>query len=153
LVIGHVPFLRAGAAELAYTPVEVPLPPVSKPLLNDKGQVLTWANGTVQMYLPTADYGLSAGVHPMGTMPAGGALIDFNTNGDYVIHTIQGVAQGVLHKDGNEFNFPASTVLGMDLSGRVLFHATHASVREVNGSVITVPFRTERRLLFLQRYQ
>jgi hypothetical protein len=140
LVIGHVPFLRAGAAELAYTPVEVPLPPVSKPLLNDKGQVLTWANGTVQMYLPTADYGLSAGVHPMGTMPAGGALIDFNTNGDYVIHTIQGVAQGVLHKDGNEFNFPASTVLGMDLSGRVLFHATHASVREVNGSVITVPF-------------
>lgn len=142
LLSSCAPCLRVGATELTYSVVAVPLPPVAKPLLNDKGQVLTWENGTVKMYLPTADYGLATGVHEMGAMPVGGALIDFNTNGHYVIHTLQGVDWGgLLHKDGNEFNFPALYAPGIDSAGRVLHRrhwsgaATTASIREADGSL------------------
>lgn len=139
LLIASAPFLRAGAAELAYTPVEVPLPPVSKPLINDKGQVLTVITGTVCMYLPITDYGLPAGVHPKGAIAAGGVVIDFNSNGHFVTHKLESGVQsyGSLYKDGAVFTFPAQRVFALDQLGRVLFD--FGSVREVDGSVRTVP--------------
>ncbi|MBE0545916.1 MAG: hypothetical protein IH623_31695 [Verrucomicrobia bacterium] len=136
LLIAHAPFLQVVAADLAYTPVEVPLPPVSKPLINDKGQVLTVVTSTIYMYLPTADYGLEAGVHPKGTIAAGGVVMDFNTNGHFVTRT-PATAEGSLYKDGAVFTFPTGRVLGLDQLGRVLF--SYGSIREVDGSVRTVP--------------
>jgi hypothetical protein len=144
LLIGHAPFLRAGAAELAYTPVEVPLAPVSKPLINDKGQVLTVVTSTVYMYLPTADYGLEAGVHPRGAIAAGGVVMDFNSNGHFVTRFgSYGQSQGSLYKDGAVFTFPtpysvSAYGLGLDQLGRVLFQGD-GNIREVDGSVTTVP--------------
>jgi hypothetical protein len=137
LLIGHAPFLRAVAAELAYTPVEVPLAPVSKPLINDKGQVLTVVTNTILMYLPTADYGLEAGVHPKGAIAEGGVVVDFNSNGHFVTHT-PATGEGSLYKDGAVFTFPASQVRGLDQLGRVLLEWGFV-IRELDGSVTTVP--------------
>jgi hypothetical protein len=137
LLIAHAPFLRVGATELAYTPVEVPLPPVSKPLINDKGQVLTVVTNTLYMYLPTADYGLAAGVHSRGAIAEGGIVVDFNSNGHFVTHKLESGVQsyGSLYKDGAVVTFPAHRLLGLDQLGRVLFD--YGSIREVNGSVTT----------------
>jgi hypothetical protein len=90
------------------------------------------------MYLPTADYGLEAGVHPRGAIAEGGIVVDFNSNGHFVTHKLENGVQsyGSLYKNGAVFTFPAQRVLALDQLGRVLFN--YGSIREVDGSVTSV---------------
>ncbi len=143
LLSSCAPCLRVGATELTYSVVAVPLPPVAKPLLNDKGQVLTVISNTAYMYLPTADYGLEAGVHPRGAIAEGAVVVDFNKNGHFVTHGPGNEAW--LYKDGAVFNFLAFEVAGLDQLGRVLMHyydygqAVFPAISEVDGSVTPGP--------------
>jgi len=93
--------------------------PLSSPLLNDKGQVVVLAtNGSIQMFLPTPDYGRGAGVH---TFPLEAVILhEFNNAGTLLLTTDSNRGDRALWKGGAMFRFNAVDVYGLNNSDQVI---------------------------------
>ena len=105
---------------IGYSVTEVPLPQAPRPRINDKGQVVTLdSNGSVLMYLPTADYGRDAGVHDLGSFDIKN-LREFNTNGRILWETNDPSKPGAVWNDGDLFTFEAGSIHDLNNQDQIL---------------------------------